>query len=123
MHRLIFAALPAATSFLQSRFDIPEPQHGGNGHNGGGGGGGGRRVISYGPCQFPTLGIIVQRAWEVQNHVREPFWWVCYAVRVGAGARGCGVVWMARGRCRTTCGSRSGKPSVKDTLVDPKGPG
>ncbi len=34
-------------------------------------------IISYGPCQFPTLGIIVQRAWEVQNHVREQFWWVC----------------------------------------------
>eukprot|EP00798_Chlamydomonas_sp_ICE-L_P013708 gene13708-19601_t len=31
-------------------------------------------LISYGPCQFPTLGLIVQRAWEVQSHVAEPFW-------------------------------------------------
>jgi DNA topoisomerase-3 len=31
-------------------------------------------LISYGPCQFPTLGFIVQRAWERESHVVEPFW-------------------------------------------------
>ena len=31
-------------------------------------------LISYGPCQFPTLGFIVQRAWEAAAHVREAFW-------------------------------------------------
>ena len=31
-------------------------------------------LISYGPCQFPTLGFIVQRAWEAGAHVAEAFW-------------------------------------------------
>jgi DNA topoisomerase-3 len=33
-----------------------------------------RMLLSYGPCQFPTLGLIVQREWEIQAHVSEPFW-------------------------------------------------
>ncbi|DBB17906.1 hypothetical protein WJX82_005956 [Trebouxia sp. C0006] len=33
-----------------------------------------RPLISYGPCQFPTLGLIVQRAWEIQAHMPEDFW-------------------------------------------------
>ncbi|WOK95806.1 DNA topoisomerase 3-alpha isoform X2 [Canna indica] len=31
-------------------------------------------VISYGPCQFPTLGFIVERYWEIQSHEAEEFW-------------------------------------------------
>ena len=31
---------------------------------------------SYGPCQFPTLGLIVQRAWEIQAHIPEDFWYI-----------------------------------------------
>ncbi|XP_059432017.1 DNA topoisomerase 3-alpha isoform X2 [Corylus avellana] len=31
-------------------------------------------VLSYGPCQFPTLGFIVERYWEVQAHEPEEFW-------------------------------------------------
>ncbi|CAN6854671.1 unnamed protein product [Brassica oleracea] len=32
------------------------------------------RVISYGPCQFPTLGFIVERYCEFQAHEPEEFW-------------------------------------------------
>lgn len=30
--------------------------------------------MSYGPCQFPTLGFIVQRKWDIDAHVPESFW-------------------------------------------------
>lgn len=33
-----------------------------------------RQVISYGPCQFPTLGLVVDRWLTIQNFVRQPFW-------------------------------------------------
>ncbi|KAI1000558.1 DNA topoisomerase 3 [Podosphaera aphanis] len=32
------------------------------------------RVISYGSCQFPTLGFVVDRYFRVKNFVSEPFW-------------------------------------------------
>ncbi|KAK9735532.1 hypothetical protein RND81_04G210800 [Saponaria officinalis] len=31
-------------------------------------------ILSYGPCQFPTLGFIVERYWEIQAHEAEEFW-------------------------------------------------
>ncbi|GAA0138254.1 DNA metabolism protein [Lithospermum erythrorhizon] len=31
-------------------------------------------ILSYGPCQFPTLGFIVERYWEIQAHEPEEFW-------------------------------------------------
>ncbi|XP_051141098.1 DNA topoisomerase 3-alpha isoform X2 [Andrographis paniculata] len=31
-------------------------------------------ILSYGPCQFPTLGFVVERFWEVQSHEPEEFW-------------------------------------------------
>ncbi|KAF9557949.1 prokaryotic type I DNA topoisomerase [Agrocybe pediades] len=33
-----------------------------------------KNVVSYGPCQFPTLGFVVQRYQQVKNFVPEPFW-------------------------------------------------
>ncbi len=30
--------------------------------------------ISYGPCQFPTLGFVVERYKKIQAHLREDFW-------------------------------------------------
>ena len=33
-----------------------------------------KQVISYGSCQFPTLGFVVDRYKRVKNFVPEPFW-------------------------------------------------
>jgi DNA topoisomerase-3 len=32
--------------------------------------------ISYGPCQFPTLGFVVSRYEQVQEFVPETFWYI-----------------------------------------------
>eukprot|EP00438_Fugacium_kawagutii_P025440 Skav204285 [mRNA] locus=scaffold409:282779:287130:+ [translate_table: standard] len=31
-------------------------------------------TLSYGPCQFPTLGFVVERFLRIQRFVSEPFW-------------------------------------------------
>ncbi|GAQ86760.1 DNA topoisomerase III [Klebsormidium nitens] len=33
-------------------------------------------ILSYGPCQFPTLGFVVERYWQIQNYVPEDFWYI-----------------------------------------------
>ncbi|CAF1087006.1 unnamed protein product [Rotaria sordida] len=33
-----------------------------------------KQIISYGSCQFPTLGFIVERYLQRENFIREPFW-------------------------------------------------
>lgn len=42
------------------------------------------RTISYGPCQFPTLGFIVERARAAQEFQKEKFW----AIHVAFGDSG-----------------------------------
>ncbi|KAI6197193.1 hypothetical protein M3Y94_01195600 [Aphelenchoides besseyi] len=32
------------------------------------------KVVSYGSCQFPTMGFVVDRFWENSNFVTETFW-------------------------------------------------
>ena len=38
--------------------------------------GGDRKVISYGSCQFPTLGFVVERYFQVRNFSPEIFWFI-----------------------------------------------
>ena len=39
-----------------------------------------KEVISYGPCQFPTLGFVVSRYNQVKNFVPETFWFIYLAL-------------------------------------------
>ncbi|KAL0956762.1 hypothetical protein HGRIS_002881 [Hohenbuehelia grisea] len=41
---------------------------------------GDRQLVSYGPCQFPTLGFVVARFCEVQNFIPETFWYIFLAL-------------------------------------------
>ena len=36
----------------------------------------GKNVLSYGPCQFPTLGFIVERYQAIQRFIPEDFWFI-----------------------------------------------
>lgn len=33
-------------------------------------------IVSYGPCQFPTLGFVVDRQMRIKNFVPEEFWYI-----------------------------------------------
>eukprot|EP00884_Botryococcus_braunii_P013362 jgi/Botrbrau1/22026/Bobra.0024s0040.1 len=70
------------TLLLQSKFDWQDARLEGEGA---------RKLISYGPCQFPTLGLIVQRAWDIRAHVAEAFWFIHVAYRDGTKA--CDFKW------------------------------
>jgi len=48
----------------------------------------GKSIVSYGPCQFPTLGFIVQRKWDIDAHVSEDFWSIkCAHLRDGTNTQ------------------------------------
>ncbi|KAJ3278768.1 DNA topoisomerase 3-alpha, partial [Borealophlyctis nickersoniae] len=40
-----------------------------------------QKILSYGTCQFPTLGFVVERALKIQNFVPEDFWKIEVSVR------------------------------------------
>jgi DNA topoisomerase-3 len=42
----------------------------------------GNSVVSYGPCQFPTLGFVVERWARIQTFVPEDFWFIELALRI-----------------------------------------
>jgi len=43
------------------------------------------KLISYGPCQFPTLGFVVSRYEQVKAFVPEIFWYIYLALIRPAG--------------------------------------
>ncbi|KAJ3523962.1 hypothetical protein NM688_g8641 [Phlebia brevispora] len=45
-------------------------------------------VISYGPCQFPTLGFVVSRYNQVKSFVPEQFWYIYLALSREDGSTG-----------------------------------
>ncbi|CAK5281387.1 unnamed protein product [Mycena citricolor] len=45
-------------------------------------------LVSYGPCQFPTLGFVVQRYKQVKNFVPEPFWYIYLSLSRPSSSQG-----------------------------------
>lgn len=43
----------------------------------------GKQPISYGPCQFPTLGFVVDRYWQHKYFKKEDFWTIDVRVKRG----------------------------------------
>jgi DNA topoisomerase III len=43
-------------------------------------------IISYGPCQFPTLGFIVERYKRIKSFQKEPFWGITLEYSEGGNA-------------------------------------
>ena len=44
-------------------------------------------LISYGPCQTPTLGFCVERHDQIQTHKPEPYWVLQVSVETASGLR------------------------------------
>lgn len=40
-------------------------------------------IISYGSCQFPTMGFVVDRYQRIKDFVAEPFWYIALKARKG----------------------------------------
>jgi len=76
------------TLLLQEKFEWGGDENGGGPDEGNARPAG--RLISYGPCQFPTLGLIVLRAWEIRAHQPEPFWSIEAALTAPTGGGGGG---------------------------------
>lgn len=51
-----------------------------------------KQVISYGSCQFPTLGFIVERYQQRENFIREPFWKI-FVEHQTEGGQCCEFTW------------------------------
>ena len=68
------------------------------------------KLLSYGPCQFPTLGFVVDRYWEREGFEAEKFW----SIQVGnveycaAGGTVCSRVLVA-----VMCAARGGGGGAK----------
>ena len=52
-----------------------------------------RMVISYGPCQFPTLGFVVDHYRRVQAFVPEPFWYIDLRHKTGPQSSAVEFIW------------------------------
>ncbi|CAM9767021.1 unnamed protein product, partial [Chrysoparadoxa australica] len=71
-HLILFTAFTRfQTRRLQSRFQELQQQ-----------------LLSYGPCQFPALGFVVERYQRRQSFIREPFWKLVMEYKTTQGGQG-----------------------------------
>lgn len=56
------------------------------------------KLVSYGPCQFPTLGLVVDRYLTIRNFIRVPFYVIDLGLAAAAPATGVIPFTWDRGR-------------------------
>ena len=73
-------------------------------------------VVSYGPCQFPTLGFVVERWARIETFRPEDFWYIDMSITVNADGSLCHSTTTNTTITTTTTGSGQIQPQQPSSI-------